>query len=94
MIMHMVLHHKQPHPIIPNVNTLPSIPGIMLIQSHVSHEEEYAMGIGEDVTSSYRDDFQLPGSDDPIMYEQENALKQNRRPTVSVVEPQGKKKQS
>lgn len=52
------------------------------------------MGIGEDVTSSYRDDFQLPGSDDPIMYEQENALKQNRRPTVSVVEPQGKKKQS
>lgn len=90
-ITHAMLHHEQEHPSIPNLFILPQLPGSMLVKSHISKEEERALGIGEAATISYQDDFDLPMSEDPIMVAH-ITQKRGRKPTVSKVEPETKRK--
>jgi hypothetical protein len=51
------------------------------------------MGISEKATVEYRDEFELPGSDD-IEEIREYYVKRERAETVSVVEPKGKKRKA
>lgn len=76
-----------------NTYELPLIPGKLLVDMFVSKQEEQWMGISEDATSDYRDDFELPGSD-AIEEIRVEMVKRGRAETVSVVEPKGKKRKT
>ena len=59
----------------------------------ISQQEEKWMGISERATFEYRDDFELPGSDDVEEIRTEY-VKRKRVETVSVVEPKGKRRKA
>jgi hypothetical protein len=86
----LICEHPEPVPSIPNAYKLPSIPGQLLVDMFTTRKEEILMGVAEERTLGYREDNQLPGSDDIEVLVTENT-KRERADTLSVVEPQGKK---
>ena len=92
-VVNALIHHQQQHPTEPGLFMPPNLPGSMLVQSHISKEEESALGIENELTHAYRDDFNLPMSEDPIMEpEVQRPTKRPRNQTISKVERQPKKK--
>ena len=59
----------------------------------ISRQEEMWMGISERATFEYRDDFELPGSND-IEEIRAEYVKREHTETVSVVEPKGKRRKA
>ena len=90
VISHLIYEHPEPVTGTTNTYKLPLIPGKLLVDMFVSRQEELWMGISESTTFEYRDDFELPGSDD-IEEIRADVVKRERAETVSVVEPKGKK---
>ena len=63
VISHLTCEHPEPVAGMVNTYELPLIPGKLLVDMFVSQQEEKWMGISEEATFDYRDDFELPGSD-------------------------------
>lgn len=93
-IMHAVIHHQQQHPTEPKLFIPPNLPGSMLIHSHISQEEEHALGVENELTLTHREDFNLPMSEGPIMQPEGPRTKRPRNQTISQVERQQKKKKN
>ncbi|KAJ3564965.1 hypothetical protein NP233_g7945 [Leucocoprinus birnbaumii] len=90
--IHALIHHPQQHPSILDVLVPADLPGEMLVASHISKDEERYMGILEHKTASYRHEFAVPGSDDPVLQGATKGQKRSRKATVSQVEPPKTKK--
>jgi hypothetical protein len=69
----------------------PKIPGQMAIVIFISSTEEGILKIPSDATKQYRLDNCLLNSDD--IEEAREEVKRDRAPTVSLVEPSGKRRQ-
>ena len=92
-ISHLICDHPEPVTDTTNTYKLPLIPGKLLVDMFISRQEEMWMGISERATFEYRDDFELPGSDD-IEEIRAEYVKRERAETVSVVEPKGKRRKA
>lgn len=57
-IVHLHTHH------LTKENCLPDLPPAFMIDMHISKAEESAMGVGEESTDLWRDEYQVPDSDD------------------------------
>ncbi|PPR04251.1 hypothetical protein CVT26_004196 [Gymnopilus dilepis] len=98
-IMHLLTEHPEPVQDLPGTYKLPLIPPEMLINMFISRMEEERLGIQEKVTRAYREENELPGSDDiAVMIADTESLhsastaKRGRAETLSVVEPEGKRR--
>ncbi|KAH9852083.1 hypothetical protein C2E23DRAFT_203440 [Lenzites betulinus] len=68
-ITHLLINHQDKD------KNLPGIPPQFLVDMHISKAEEQAMGIEEDCTDEWREENEVPGSDD-IQAFQEQAAEQ------------------
>ncbi|KAF8155394.1 hypothetical protein B0H34DRAFT_849557 [Crassisporium funariophilum] len=69
---------------------LPKIPGAMMVDMFISLKEENFLKVAEAATLKNRQTYTLPGSDDIEAIKED--MKRERAPTVSVVEPTGKRR--
>jgi hypothetical protein len=93
VISHLICDHPEPIPDITNTYKLPLILVKLLVEMFISRQEDMWMGISERATFEYRDDFELPRSDD-IEEIRAEVVKQEHAETVPVVELKGKKRKS
>lgn len=100
--LHLITEHPVAQPIGPDgrgeVHYMPDIPPDMVVNMFISHEEEQSLGIKNEATIAYREENELPPSDDiaamgrDLLPDSElNVAKRGRAPTLSVVEPVMKK---
>ena len=93
VISHLICDHPEPVTDTSNTYKLPLIPGKLLVDMFISRQDEMWMGISERATFKYRDDFELPGSDD-IEEIRAEYVKRECAEMVSVVEPKGKRRKA
>ena len=74
----------------PDSTHLPKVPGAMAIDMFISQKEENLMKVAAPATLKNRETYILPGSD--AIEEIKEDMKRERAPTVSVVEPMGKRR--
>ncbi|KAF8878672.1 hypothetical protein CPB84DRAFT_1793958 [Gymnopilus junonius] len=91
-IVHLLTEHAEPAKDLPGTYKLPLIPPEMLIDMFVSRLEEQRLGIEGKVTMAYREEDELPGSDDIAALMNEPSTKRGRAETLSVVEPDRKRR--
>ncbi|KAH9923817.1 uncharacterized protein B0H18DRAFT_934574 [Fomitopsis serialis] len=85
--IHLLLEHSTPDAI-----ELPSVPPQLLLDMHISRAEEEAMKVDEDATTDYREEFDIPDSDDIQLVREELQVGQKRGRGQSTVvrEPRSK----
>jgi hypothetical protein len=81
-------HLAEDHMDIGTNNTLPKIPGELLVDAFITSEEERLMGIEADLTAEFREENQIPDTDG--IQELREALKRTR--AESTVSVDGRKK--
>lgn len=76
-------HLAENHVDIGTNNTLPKIPGELLVEAFITSEEERLMGIDTDLTAEFREENRIPNTDG--IQELREELKRTRaESTVSV----------
>ena len=78
---HIMLTHSD------KKGNLPSLPAQLVVDMHITKAEETSMGVDEEYTEEWRDDYGIPGSDD--IQEREEEIKT----TKSSAERGGKRRQ-
>ena len=78
---HIMLTHSD------KKGNLPSLPAQLVVDMHITKAEETSMGVDEEYTEEWRDDYGIPGSDD--IQEREEEIKAAK----SSAERGGKRRQ-
>jgi hypothetical protein len=76
-------HLAENHVDIGTNNTLPKIPGELLVEAFITSEEERLMGIDTDLTAEFREENRIPNTDG-IQELQEKLKRTRAESTVSV----------
>ena len=89
---HLLGEHSPKGIFNPDSTILPKIPGAMMVTMFISQKEESFLKIAVAATLNNQDIYGLPDSDG--IEEIREEVKRERAPTVSIVEPSGKRRRS
>ena len=89
-IYHLLSEHHPDGIIDTDSTCLPKVPGAMTVDMFISQKEEMLLKVAAPATLKNRETYNLPGSD--AIEEIKEDMKRERAPTVSVVEPTGKRR--